>query len=101
MAQRIIPDIETNDTRQRHRLIFAIMLPALAENLLATFVSLADTAMVSVVGDAAISAVGLVSQPRFIVFSAFYALGTGAVIILLILGFSLLSEGLQRDRKGG
>lgn len=30
-----------------------------------------------------------------------YALGTGAVIILLILGFSLLSEGLQRGRKGG
>lgn len=30
-----------------------------------------------------------------------YALGTGAVIILLILGFSLLSEGLQRSRKGG
>ena len=30
-----------------------------------------------------------------------YALGTGLVIILLILGFSLLSEGLQRSRKGG
>lgn len=30
-----------------------------------------------------------------------YALGTGAVIILLILGFSLLSEGLQQSRKRG
>lgn len=30
-----------------------------------------------------------------------YALGTGAVIILLILGFSLLSEGLQRGGKRG
>ena len=30
-----------------------------------------------------------------------YALGTGAVIILLILGFSLLSEGLQRMSKNG
>lgn len=30
-----------------------------------------------------------------------YALGVGAVIILLILGFGLLSEGLQQSRKGG
>jgi len=30
-----------------------------------------------------------------------YALGTGAVIILLILGFSLLSEGLQRAGRRG
>lgn len=30
-----------------------------------------------------------------------YALGTGAVIILLILGFSLLSEGLQRAGRQG
>lgn len=29
-----------------------------------------------------------------------YALGTGGTIILLILGFSLLSEGLQSRRKG-
>ena len=30
-----------------------------------------------------------------------YVLGTGAVIILLILGFSLLSEGLQKARRQG
>ena len=30
-----------------------------------------------------------------------YAIGTGLVIALLILGFSLLSEGLQRSQKGG
>ena len=82
ISKAAMPDIETDDIRQRHRLIFAIMLPALAENLLSSLVSLADTAMVSVVGDAAISAVGLVTQPRFIVFSAFYALGTGASALI-------------------
>ena len=30
-----------------------------------------------------------------------YALGTGAAIILLILGFSMLNEGLQRSSQGG
>lgn len=33
--------------------------------------------------------------------SPWYALGAGAAIILLILGFSLLSEGLQRMKKRG
>ncbi len=80
--KRAFPDIETDEIRLRHKLIMAIMLPALAENLLATLVSLADTAMVSVVGDDAIAAVGLVTQPRFIVFSAFYALGTGASALI-------------------
>ena len=82
ISKAAMPDIETDEIRLRHRLIFLIMLPALAENLLSSLVSLADTAMVSVVGDAAISAVGLVTQPRFIVFSAFYALGTGASALI-------------------
>ena len=67
-------DIETADPRERRKLILQLTWPALGENLLSTLVSLADSAMVATLGTYAISAVGLVTQPRFIVFSAFMAL---------------------------
>ena len=68
----------------------------------------------AVLSEASMSFLGIGIQPphaslgsmlsdsqNFLKNGPWYALGTGAVIILLILGFSLLSEGLQRDRKGG
>ena len=58
------------------------MWPALCENILATLVSMADTIMVSALGTSAINAVGLCTQPRFIVFSAFMALGTGTTALV-------------------
>lgn len=75
-------DIEIDGSRDRTKLILHLMWPALAENLLSTFVSMADTMMVSTLGTAAISAVGLVTQPRFIMLSAFMALGTGATALV-------------------
>ena len=68
----------------------------------------------AVLSEASMSFLGIGIQPphaslgsmlsdsqNFLKTAPWYALGTGAVIILLILGFSLLSEGLQRSRKGG
>ncbi len=75
-------DIETSDPRERRKLILQLTWPALGENLLSTLVSLADSAMVSVLGTYAITAVGLVTQPRFIVFSAFMALGVGTTALV-------------------
>ena len=75
-------DIETEDRRERRKLIMDLTIPALGENLLSTLVSLADSAMVASLGTYAIAAVGLVTQPRFIVFSAFMALGIGTTALV-------------------
>lgn len=75
-------DIESENKQDRSKLILQLMWPALAENVLSTLVSMADTVMVSALGTFAISAVGLVTQPRFIVFSAFMALGTGTTALV-------------------
>ena len=75
-------DIETPEQKDRIRLIVALMWPALAENVLATLVSMVDMMMVSGLGSYAISAVGLVTQPRFIMLSAFMALSVGATALV-------------------
>lgn len=75
-------DIETENIKDRNQLILHLMWPALCENLLSTLVSMADTVMVSSLGTSAINAVGLCTQPRFIVFSAFMALGTGTTALV-------------------
>ena len=80
--RRSIIDIETENTGERNRLILQLMWPALGENILATLVSMADTIMVSALGTGAINAVSLCTQPRFIVFSAFMALGTGTTALV-------------------
>ena len=84
MAKEVLNkiDIETADHRERRKLIMQLTWPALGENLLSTLVSLADSAMVATLGTYAITAVGLVTQPRFIVFSAFMALGIGTTALI-------------------
>ena len=84
MAKEVLNkiDIETTDQRERRKLIMQLTWPALGENLLSTLVSLADSAMVATLGTYAITAVGLVTQPRFIVFSAFMALGIGTTALV-------------------
>ena len=80
-APRLI-DIETSNLGDRNKLILSLTWPALAENILATLVSMADTMMVGALGPKAISAVGLVTQPRFIMLSAFMALGIGTTALV-------------------
>ena len=50
--------------------------PSVVEALLVALVSLVDTAMVSSLGEAAIAAVGLTMQPKFISLCVFFALNT-------------------------
>lgn len=75
-------DIETESPADRRKLVLSLTWPALAENILSTLVSMADTIMVAELGSYAISGVGLVTQPRFIVFSAFMALGIGSTALI-------------------
>ena len=82
IQRKSMPDIETSVLADRRRLIIALTWPALAENLLSTLVSMADTMMVAALGTFAVNAVGLVTQPRFIVLSAFMALGVGSTSLV-------------------
>jgi len=58
-----------------------LMIPIIIEQLLNSFMGMADTIMVSNVGNAAISAVSLVDSINNFVIQVFYALSAGAAII--------------------
>lgn len=91
------------------RVMFAHILPNTFSVLFSAVTIGFNNAILS---EASMSFLGLGIQPPFASLGSmlsdsqtylksapWYALGTGAVIILLILGFSLLSEGLQRANK--
>lgn len=93
------------------RLMFRHVLPNTVPVLLSSITIGFNNAVLS---EASMSFLGIGIQPpnaslgsmlsdsqTYLKNAPWYALGTGAMIILLILGFSLLSEGLQRSRKGG
>ena len=75
-------DIETVSNKKRLRLIIDLTWPALAENLLASLVSIVDMIMVSSMGAYAINAVGLITQPRFVLLAAFMALNIGSTAMV-------------------
>ena len=75
-------DIEVESPAERRALIIGLTWPALAENLLNTLVSTVDMIMVGVLGAWAIGAVGLVTQPRFLMLAAFQALSVGATAMV-------------------
>lgn len=59
----------------------ALLVPVIVEQLLNSFMGMADTMMVSQVGSAAISAVSLVDSINVLVIQVFAALATGGTII--------------------
>ena len=59
----------------------AIAWASVAESFLISLISMADTLMVSVIGDEAIAAVGLVTQPRFLVQTLVLSLNLSVVSI--------------------
>ena len=61
--------------------MFALLLPIVIEQLLNSFMGMADTMMVSNVGSEAISAVSLVDSINNLVIQVFAAMATGAAII--------------------
>ncbi len=79
---KVIPDIEAATHRERYRLILALALPALAENLLNTLVSMVDTMMVSGYSATAVAAVGLTTQLRMLILSVFMSLGIGCTALI-------------------
>ena len=75
-------DIEIDSNSQRRKLILALTWPSLAENFLTSLMSMVDMMMVGGLGAYAISAVGLVSQPRFVMLSAFMAMSIGTTALV-------------------
>ena len=63
-------------TRTLLRETVHVAWPSVVESILVALVSLVDTMMVSTLGEAAIAAVGLTMQPKFISLCAFFALNT-------------------------
>lgn len=72
---------ELPDTRQAYSTAFSTAWASIAESFLIALISMADTVMVSVVGPHAIAAVGLVTQPRFIVLTLIMSLNMAVTSI--------------------
>lgn len=56
--------------------------PAIADTVLVALISMMDTVMVSVLGEAAIAAVGITAQPRMIILALFMAINTGLTAVV-------------------
>lgn len=65
-----------------YKKVLSIAAPSVAELILASLTSVADTIMVGRLGAYAISAVGLTNQPRFIMLATFVALNVGATALV-------------------
>ena len=77
-----VPDIEVDSLSGKRSLIISLTWPALAESILASLVSMADMIMVASLGAYAIGAVGLVTQPRFVMLASFMALNVGSTAMV-------------------
>jgi len=56
--------------------IIVIGVPAVIESIISVIISTIDTKMISGLGKGAVSAVSFTSQPKLIILSIFFALGT-------------------------
>ncbi len=73
--------INKNNPMFTRKALIALLIPVVIEQLLNSFMGMADTMMVSNVGPDAISAVSLVDSINVLVIQVFAAMATGATII--------------------
>ncbi|MEG2088096.1 MAG: MATE family efflux transporter [Angelakisella sp.] len=73
---------ELPTTGELYRESLRVAGPAIADTVLVALISMMDTIMVSVLGEAAIAAVGITSQPRMIILALFMALNTGLTAVV-------------------
>jgi putative MATE family efflux protein len=79
-TSEILP--EFLDKRHTRSKVISLSLPALLNMFLISFVGIADMIMVGRLGPSAISAVGMVNQPNFLVISVFMALTVGTTALV-------------------
>lgn len=73
--------IDKNELMFDNKALWALLVPIVLEQLLNSFMGMADTMMVSRVGSEAISAVSLVDSMNLLVIQIFSALAAGAAIV--------------------
>ncbi|HOP10593.1 MAG TPA: MATE family efflux transporter [Oscillospiraceae bacterium] len=73
---------ELPDTKTAYSTFIKLALPAVVELMLISLISVIDTAMVSSLGEAAITAVGLTTQPTFVLLALFIALNVGVTAVI-------------------
>ncbi len=73
--------IDKNQMMFNNKALVALLFPIVVEQILNSFMGMADTMMVSNVGSTAISAVSLVDSINTLVIQVFSAMATGAAII--------------------
>lgn len=64
-----------------NKMLFALIIPLIFEQLLNVLVGMADSLMVSSVGEAAVSGISLVDSVNVLLFMVFSALATGGAVI--------------------
>lgn len=62
--------------------IATIGIPAVIESILSVFIGSVDTKMISGLGKGAVSAVSFTLQPKLILLSVFYAMGTAVSVFV-------------------
>ena len=83
-----------------NRALTALILPLILEQALAITVGMADTMMISSVGEAAVSDVSLVNMLNMLIFSVLSALATGGcVVISQSLGAGKKDEALKGTKQ--
>ncbi|HNX15647.1 MAG TPA: MATE family efflux transporter [Oscillospiraceae bacterium] len=73
---------ELPDAKTAYPTFIKLAMPAVVELMLISMISVADTAMVSSRGEAAITAVGLTGQPTMILLALFFALNVGVTAVI-------------------
>ena len=79
-----------------NRAIFLLLWPVLIEQTLASTVGIADTIMVSSVGDAAVSAVGLIDTINNMFIQIFTAIATGTTVVIAQLSGRRDDDGIHK-----
>ena len=75
-------ELERREVMFTNKRIFRLLWPVLIEQTLASTVGIADTIMVSNIGDTAVSAVGLIDTINNMFIQIFAAISTGATVII-------------------
>ena len=73
---------ERYSTKEVYKNFIKVAWPAVMESVLLGLVNFIDTIMVSTQGTAAVAAVGLTNQPRFIFYAVFFAFNIGVTAIV-------------------
>lgn len=82
MAKKDVGDEALPTSRDAIQNLARIAWPSVLESMLIAVISIVDTIMVSSLGKEAIAAVGLSTQPRFIILAIFMSLNTGITAVI-------------------